>query len=118
MRNAKYLNAREYAERLRLSDNKDIQDFAEDFLDALDNQEEGKLAEIEKRIDEYAVEAEGGDAKNTLSKLDWLCRGSETLGIIETLISEFCPEYADTDTDDAIKEILSKRLRPVQEYDL
>lgn len=114
MRSAKYLNAREYAERLRLSTNFDVQDFAEDFLDALDDREDAEA--IETKIDEFCGDRPKDESY--VDNVDWLGRGSDKLNEIEDLIKEKCPEFPeDMDTLEIVEAMIS-RLRPVQEYDL
>lgn len=112
MRSAKYLNAREYAERLYLSDNRDVQDFALEFIEAFDEHEDYKI--IQKELDNWNDEVAG---KTCLEKIQWLGDESNTLTEIDRLICIACPEYADRDIDEIIPELL-KRIRPVQEYDL
>lgn len=119
-RSGKYLNAREYAERLRLSDNKDVQDFAEEFLDALDYQGDDRgAADIRKAIDKATVNA--ADVSTYIEKVEWLEGEADGLDEIEKLIEEKCPEYAvqirSRDTKEIIEDMI-KRLRPVQVYDL
>jgi hypothetical protein len=118
MRSAKYLNAREYAERLRLSDNRDVQDFAEEFIEALDNQDDTEISEIRAAIDDAAELAPEGSYK---SKVEWLAGEASALDEIEDLIKDKCPEYtALIDSRDTLEVIagMIARLRPVQEYDL
>jgi hypothetical protein len=113
-RSGKYLNAREYAERLRLSDNRDVQDFAEEFLEALDAVENSEFVAIQEVLDEYRDDVAG---KTYLEKVKWLSTESDTLTEVEELIQKACPEFEDMAVEDIIPEML-KRLRPVQEYDL
>jgi hypothetical protein len=113
-RSGKYLNAREYAERLRLSDNKDVQDFAEEFLEALGAVEDSEFVAIQKELDEWSDDIAG---KTYLEKVKWLGTESDTLTEVEELIQKTCPEFKDMAVEDIIPEML-KRLRPVQEYDL
>jgi hypothetical protein len=96
MRSPKYLNAREYAERLYLSDNRDVQDFAREFIEALDFADELETAETKARDNMQAA---------------------ETLQKIGDMISELCPAYDGMDIEEIIPDMLN-RLRPVQEYDL
>lgn len=114
MRSPKYLNAREYAEQLYLSDNRDVQDFAREFIEALDFQEDSELSEIREKLDD-AVEDE--KASSYLDKVAWLKDEAETLAEIEEKIQECLPEFKDKSIEDIIPDML-KRLRPVQEFDL
>lgn len=119
-RSGKYLNAREYAERLRLSDNPDIQDFAEEFLDALDDLDGGKVIEIKAAIDNES-EIFPEDTKTYAAKIEWMVAEAGALGAVEELIAESCPEYVEKIDDGDIEEVIAdmlKRLRPVQRYDL
>jgi hypothetical protein len=114
-RSGKYLNAREYAERLRLSDNKDVQDFAEEFLEALDAVEDSEFVAIQEVLDSYNDDFAG---KTYLDKVKFLDGESDRLDAVEDEIRKACPEYgADMVIEDMVSEML-KRLRPVQEYDL
>lgn len=118
MRSAKYLNAREYAERLYLSDNRDVQDFAREFIEALDFQADDQIQEIRDKLDKVTIHV---DTATYVETIDWLIGEAETLGEIEEKIIESCPTYTKAiergDTVDVIADML-KRLRPVQEYDL
>jgi hypothetical protein len=118
-RSGKYLNAREYAERLRLSDNKDVQDFAEEFLDALDFQDGQSQTEIEKTLDKFTdgVDAEVGTS--IVERIEWLGTGSDTLLAIEKSIGEDCPEYdiEKEDTETIITDLI-RRARSKQVFDL
>jgi hypothetical protein len=119
-RSTKYLNAREYAERLFMSDNRDVQDFAKDFLDALDDLDGGKVMEIKAAIDAES-EIFPEDTKTYPDKIEWMVTEAGALGAIEESIAEACPGYADKIDDGDIEEVIAdmlKRLRPVQEYDL
>lgn len=113
-RSGKYLNAREYAERLWLSDNPDIQDFAREFLNALDTEEDSEFSQIKAILDEYRDDVAG---KSYIEKVRFLDDASDTLEEIEDQIQKACPEYKDMEIDAIISDMLT-RLRPKIEYDL
>lgn len=120
MRNAKYLNAREYAEMLSRGNNYDVADFAEEFLDALDVCEETRIVEIEAALDGYTGSLPE-DVITNVQQTEWHVGSSELVDKIEAMIEAQCPEYADMDTDDAIADMLKRlkyRLGPPLEYDL
>jgi hypothetical protein len=120
----KYLNAREYAERLRLSENRDIQDFAEDFIEALDFVEDstGELVRLRDALDEAVSE---DDASTYLGKVKWLSDEAETLLAISDKIYEVFPQFEEYSLEDIIDGLillkqaaLKLNPKPVQEYDL
>jgi hypothetical protein len=118
-RSGKYLNAREYAERLFLADNYDIQDFARDFLEALDAFEDEETDAIKEAIE--AIDDIPADKKTNVQKVEWLADEASTLAEVEEAIVNACPEYqAQIENGDILDVIagMVARLRPVQEYDL
>jgi hypothetical protein len=117
MRSTKYLNAREYAERLYLSDNRDVQDFAREFIEALDFQADDEIDEIRKSLDEATKGKEKDAGKTYVEKAEWLAIEARTLANVEGIIGDLCPEYIGMDIEEAIAAMVT-RLRPVQEYDL
>jgi hypothetical protein len=120
LRSNKYLNAREYAERLYLSDNREVQEFALAFMEAIDaaddDSPERRLEELEDKISEFT---ENKDEGTSLQRLQWLNDEAVTLAEMEEKIQECCPEYEDMTIEDIIPDIL-KRLqpKPALEYDL
>jgi enolase len=119
-RSGKYLNAREYAERLFMADNYDIQKIASEILEALDAMEDEEIDEIKAAID-AAAENAPATAKSYESKVKWLDDETAALAEVEEKLSEQCPEYtAQIDNGDILDVIddMIKRLRPVQVYDL
>lgn len=109
----KPLDAYEFAQQLRLSDDSAVADYADKFLTALDFYNSGNYEELCRDVEHYTKES-GEDAIKR--RIEWLGDRSHLLDELEEKIREADPKFKGC-IDAALVALISK-LPPKLEYDL